>query len=91
MLDFYLLQEEVAKLIKNLRIRWYKTVLLSDQTNDRWPYLNEKYAISSLFDYTVISSEVGLHKPDPQIYKYALSFTGSLPSEAIFIDDLEKT
>ena len=90
LLDYYLLQEDVATLIQVIREQWYVTVLLSDQTNDRWPYLNNKYLIASLFDHVVISSEVGLHKPDPKIYKYALNVSSSESREVLFIDDLEK-
>jgi putative hydrolase of the HAD superfamily len=37
----------------------------------------------------VISSEIGINKPDPEIYKYALKVSGSLANESIFVDDLE--
>jgi putative hydrolase of the HAD superfamily len=39
------------------------------------------------FDPIVLSHEVGLRKPDEDIYRYALDLLGIMPNEAIFIDD----
>ena len=38
----------------------------------------------------MISSEVGIRKPFPEIYKLSLKNLGVLPEEAIFIDDRQK-
>ena len=75
-------------LINSLRESHYKTALLSDQTNEWWPFLNQKYAISSYFDECIISSEVGHHKPEPEIYHIALQKLHSQPHASVFIDDL---
>jgi len=40
------------------------------------------------FDDVVVSSEVGLIKPQPEIYKLAAERLGVEPKEAVFIDDL---
>ena len=45
--------------------------------------------ISSYFDSTIISALIGLHKPNIEIYEYALKETNSMPNECLFIDDLE--
>jgi putative hydrolase of the HAD superfamily len=79
----------MPELYSKLRENGYKMVLLSDQTNEWWPYLDNKFAISSIFDVVVISAKVGLYKPDPEIYKYALKVSNTFPDEALFIDDLE--
>ena len=44
----------------------------------------------SLFDAIVISGEVGLHKPGPEIFELALSEIGLPASECVFIDDLKE-
>jgi putative hydrolase of the HAD superfamily len=47
-------------------------------------------APTDLFDATVISGEVGLHKPQPEIYLLACERLG-VPAEAgIFVDDLRE-
>jgi putative hydrolase of the HAD superfamily len=47
-------------------------------------------APTGLFDATVISGEVGLHKPQPEIYLLACERLGVEPSEAVFVDDLRE-
>jgi epoxide hydrolase-like predicted phosphatase len=44
--------------------------------------------VEELFDFVVDSSEVGMRKPDPAIYRHALSAAGlEQPQRAVFIDD----
>jgi len=43
-----------------------------------------------LFDAIVISGEVGLHKPQPEIYLLACERLGVEPADAIFVDDLRE-
>jgi putative hydrolase of the HAD superfamily len=43
-----------------------------------------------IFDATVISGEVGLHKPQPEIYLLVCERLGVDPSEAVFVDDLRE-
>ena len=45
---------------------------------------------SNLFDATVISGEVGLHKPQPEIYMLASERLGVEPAAAVFVDDLRE-
>jgi putative hydrolase of the HAD superfamily len=44
----------------------------------------------SLFDAIVISGEVGLHKPGPEIFELALTEIGLAAAECVFIDDLRE-
>jgi len=41
----------------------------------------------TLFNYWVMSYEVGLRKPDPEIYRLALQRAGVKPEAAVYIDD----
>jgi putative hydrolase of the HAD superfamily len=43
-----------------------------------------------LFDETVISGDVGLHKPQPEIYLLACERLGVEPADAVFVDDLRE-
>jgi putative hydrolase of the HAD superfamily len=43
-----------------------------------------------LFDATVISGDVGMHKPQPEIYRLACERLGVEPREAVFVDDLRE-
>jgi epoxide hydrolase-like predicted phosphatase len=44
--------------------------------------------IRALFDAAVISAEVGLHKPQPEIYLLAAERLGVAPEDCVFVDDL---
>ena len=43
-----------------------------------------------IFDETVISGEVGMHKPNPGIYLLACERLGIEPGDAVFVDDLRE-
>lgn len=47
-------------------------------------------APTDLFDAAVISGEVGLHKPQPEIYLLACERLGVEPPAAVFVDDLRE-
>jgi epoxide hydrolase-like predicted phosphatase len=44
--------------------------------------------LAQLFDGVVISGEVGMRKPDPEIYRLGAERIGAAPSECVFVDDL---
>lgn len=81
-------QKGMPNLISKLR-KNYKVGLLSDQTKEWWPYLDKKYGISGNFDFVIISSLTGFHKPQPEIYKIAIENANCGAEECLFIDDLE--
>ena len=43
-----------------------------------------------LFDATVISGDVGLHKPQPEIYLLGAERIGVPPERCVFVDDLRE-
>jgi putative hydrolase of the HAD superfamily len=47
-------------------------------------------APADLFDATVISGDVGMHKPQPEIYLLAAERLGVAPADAVFVDDLRE-
>ncbi len=50
----------------------------------------DRAALDELFDAIVISGEVGLHKPQAEIYLLAAERTGVTPAECVFVDDLRE-
>jgi putative hydrolase of the HAD superfamily len=46
--------------------------------------------LAELFDAIVISAEVGLHKPQPEIYLLAAERLGEAPERCVFVDDLRE-
>jgi epoxide hydrolase-like predicted phosphatase len=50
----------------------------------------DRNLLAELFDATVISAEVGLHKPQPEIYLLAAKRLGETPESCVFVDDLRE-
>jgi epoxide hydrolase-like predicted phosphatase len=46
--------------------------------------------LAELFDAVVISAEVALHKPQPEIYLLAADRVGAEPGSCVFVDDLRE-
>ncbi len=76
----------LLEFIDGLRPR-YITALLSNAWGGARQALTEKYNALYSFDVIVYSAEVGLAKPDPAIYHFALNQLGVTAQEAIFVDD----
>jgi HAD superfamily hydrolase (TIGR01509 family) len=47
----------------------------------------DRMSLGSRLDATVFSSEVGVRKPDPRIFRVALERLGSDPAETVFVGD----
>jgi putative hydrolase of the HAD superfamily len=63
-----------------------RTGLLSNSWGDALAY--DDALLEELFDAWVISSRVGLRKPDPAIYALAAERLGLAPAACVFVDDL---
>ena len=50
----------------------------------------DRDAFPELFDGVVISGEVGLHKPQPEIFRLGCERVGLEPEECVFVDDLRE-
>jgi epoxide hydrolase-like predicted phosphatase len=50
----------------------------------------DRELLATLFDAIVISAEVGLHKPQPEIYRLAAERVGARPEACVFVDDLRE-
>lgn len=77
----------LVALARQLRSQGYPLGLLS---NSNGPWLRDllrQHDLERLFDVIVISGEVGLVKPQPEIFTLTLDQLKVAPSEAIFIDD----
>jgi epoxide hydrolase-like predicted phosphatase len=68
----------------------YKTAILSNASQGQIKKILEGTKTEEAFDLIVVSSELGIMKPDPQIFKYTLKQLGISPAETIFVDDIER-
>jgi epoxide hydrolase-like predicted phosphatase len=79
------LDRSLVEFIRTLRPR-YKTGVISNAWPDAHEFLLAN-KLDEVFDTIVISAEVGVMKPDPQIYQIALDKLGVPAGEAVFVDD----
>ena len=75
-----------AKLIAELKDKGYKLYVLSNMSREFINFLRQQEVYEN-FDGDVISCEVGVVKPMPEIYDLLLDRFALDPSETIFIDD----
>jgi putative hydrolase of the HAD superfamily len=50
----------------------------------------DRVSMDELFDAIVISGDVGLHKPEPEIFMLGTARLGVPPEECVFVDDLKE-
>jgi epoxide hydrolase-like predicted phosphatase len=72
------------KAIGTLRATGVPTCLLS---NSWGTTLYPRHLLSEAFDDIVISAEVGMRKPEPEIYLHAADRVRRPPGECVFLDD----
>jgi putative hydrolase of the HAD superfamily len=72
--------------VRAFRATGVRTALLSNSWGDALAY--DDALLEELFDTWVISSQVGLRKPDPAIYELAAERLGLPPAACVFVDDL---
>ncbi len=78
--------EGMLELLQALKAKGYRLYLLSNATT-RQPIYWARVEASKLMDGALISAEVKLLKPDPQIYRTFLRKFALRPEECVFIDD----
>ena len=81
----YVPKQQMFLLAASLHDKGYKTALLS---NTEMPAVDFFYEQNyDIFDVLVFSCVEGVMKPDRKIYEITLQRLGSLPGQAVFIDD----
>jgi epoxide hydrolase-like predicted phosphatase len=65
----------------------YTTALLSNAWDDLREAMTRDWEIIDAFDHVFISAELGIAKPDPEIYRHVLDALDCEPHEAVFLDD----
>jgi 2-haloacid dehalogenase len=79
--------EGTVEIMKRLKTAGYSLYGLSNWSAETFPLMRDKYEFFNLLDHIVISGEVGMIKPEPEIFEYLLEKIGSPASECLFIDD----
>ena len=79
--------EEMIGAVRTVRAAGRSTGLIS---NSWGRAIYDERLIDELFDAVVISGDVGLHKPQPEIFELACERLGVAPAQCVFVDDLRE-
>jgi 2-haloacid dehalogenase len=74
-------------LIADLRAEGLLVLGLSNFSAETFPLCRAKYPVFEEFDDIVISGDVGISKPAPEIYLLVCERNGIGPEQAVFLDD----
>jgi glucose-1-phosphatase len=85
---YFRLHHEVLPMVEALLGR-VKVALISNTNEMQWHFLRPQLPLLERFSALVLSYELGLAKPDPEIFRTALRRVGSPPPQACaFFDDV---
>ena len=79
--------ERMLDALRKARAAGVRTGLIS---NSMGAGRYDRDAFPALFDGVVISGDVGLHKPQPEIFLLGAERAGVAPEECVFVDDLRE-
>jgi putative hydrolase of the HAD superfamily len=85
--DSLLPKADTVALIERLAERQLPLYCLSNMSGSTFKHLQEKHAFWTAFRGIVISGEIQMMKPEPEIFEYLLQRYGLSASETMFIDD----
>jgi putative hydrolase of the HAD superfamily len=75
----------MVRAVRACRASGLRTCLLSNS----WGFgIYDRDLLETLFDTIVISAEVSMRKPQPDIYLLAAERVGVAPQECVYVDDL---
>jgi epoxide hydrolase-like predicted phosphatase len=78
-----------VSLLQRLKEKGHKLFVLSNMHKDSIEYLESTNTFLTIFDGMVISCRLNMIKPEQQIFHYLLDIYHLIPSETVFIDDME--
>lgn len=65
----------------------YDFVLLSTDVSEWSQYITEYHRLDPYFKQKLVSGDIGLRKPDPEIYAYTLKALGVSGEDCLFVDN----
>jgi len=74
-------------IVNKLKQKGYRIAILSNDSKDMALLKRKKYNFDELFDDVIFSCDLGIKKPDVEMYRIASNRLTTLPEQAIFIDD----
>jgi len=78
------LEDDMIGLVRRAHAAGIRTALLSNSWGNGYP----EQLWDGLFDALVISGEVGMRKPEPEIFRHTCALLDLPPSACVMVDDL---
>jgi len=75
------------EIAKRLKQKGYCLAILSNDTKESSEVRRINYNFDQIFDELIYSYQLGLIKPDPEIFKVALKRLNAHPKQSLLIDD----
>jgi len=83
-------KHETVAFMRQLKKNGYKIYFLSNFSHEGFKYVESVYGFLNESDGRIISSSIGMIKPERGIYEALINNYGLIPEETVFIDDLEQ-
>jgi putative hydrolase of the HAD superfamily len=80
---------ETVQLVRALQQRGFDLYCLSNMPRSMYAHLRRRHTFFDVFRGVVISGEIQMMKPEPEIYLHLLERFGLRAEESVFIDDLQ--
>jgi putative hydrolase of the HAD superfamily len=84
---YFRIHQQVLPMVEALLGR-AKVALISNTNEMQWHFLRPQLPVLERFRAHILSYELGLAKPDPEIFRAALRRLGSPPDACAFFDDV---
>ena len=65
----------------------FRIISINNEGKELNDYRIKKFKLHECFDAFVSSCDVGIRKPDPQIFRLALGIAQAMPQESVYFDD----
>ena len=78
---------EAIALAREIKSHGVRTAILSNMPHDLLAYVRREFSWLDEFELKIWSCELGVVKPDPEIYRVCLDALGCEPGRTLFFDD----
>ena len=80
---------QLIEYMRALRARGYRMAICTNNVREWEQLWRAKLPVDEIFDVVVDSAQVGVRKPDREIYAITIERLGVEPAAALLIDDIE--
>ena len=80
--------EGTVEILREVRDGPYRLYALTYWSAEAFPVARQRYDFLEWFEGIVVSGEIGMIKPDPEIFEHLAQVYDLVPRESVFIDDV---